>query len=523
MNKLSEFASEKLKNITILYVEDNEGIRNSLTTYLHRRFNTIHTASNGEEGLEKFSELNPDIVITDILMPVMSGLDMSRKIKELNPETRIIITTAYSEAAYIMEAMDIGVNRFIAKPIVNEQLFQAISDLAGALIHDRERGELQEQLRQAQKMETVGQLAGGIAHDFNNILTAITGYGSLLQGKLPKEDPLRKYADHIVSASEKAASLIRSLMAFSRKQIINPQPVDVNEIIRYMERFVSNLVGEDIEFKTYLQEGPLIIMADRGQLEQVLMNLITNARDAMPCGGSIIMETKTIDITKEYSMTHLFEKTGRYVCIMVSDTGQGMDEQTRKSIFEPFFTTKEVGKGTGLGLSMVYGIIKQHDGFINVYSEPSKGTTFKIYLPAVEKESVETEKPKQPLLHGGNESILIIEDDRDVLNFLKEVLNEHGYRTLTATDGEEGVKVFADNQDDIHLMLIDVVLPKKNGRESLNEIKKIRPNIKAIFMSGYTANIIHKRGILEPGIDFIMKPVMPDDLLIKVQEVLNRQ
>lgn len=386
-----------------------------------------------------------------------------------------------------------------------------------------ERKLLQSQLIQAQKMESVGQLAGGVAHDFNNILTAIMGYASLLKMKMREDDPLRRNADQILLSSERAASLTNSLLAFSRKQIINPKPVNLNEIVKRVEKLLLRLIGADIELKTVLADKDLVVMADANQIEQVFMNLATNARDAMPDGGLLMIETERIEIDGEYIKIHGYGEPGMYALISVADTGSGIDEKTKEKIFEPFFTTKETGKGTGLGLSIVYGIIKQHQGYINVYSEIGRGTTFKIYLPLSEKKVREVKPaPETPMTIGGTETLLLAEDDADVRKFTKYVLEESGYTVIEAEDGKDAVDKFIENKDKIRLLLLDVIMPKKNGKEAYDEIRKAKPEIKALFMSGYTANVIHKKGILEEGLDFALKPISPTELLKKVRGVLDR-
>ncbi len=399
-----------------------------------------------------------------------------------------------------------------------------------------ERKKLEEQLRQAQKMEAIGQLAGGIAHDFNNTLNVIIGFGNLIEMNMQEDDPNRVHLKEILEAGERATHLTHSLLAFSRKQIIDLRPVNLNEIIKDVEKFLMRIIGEDIELKTILTpppsapplklrggKGELTVLADRGQIEQIVMNLATNARDAMPDGGELIIETEVIHMDEEYIKRHGYGDLGTYALLSVTDSGTGMDEKTRQRIFEPFFTTKELGRGTGLGLAMVYGIVKQHDGFINVYSEPQKGTTFKIYLPLIESE-VEKTANTMPAAYpeGGTETVLVAEDDQAVRKLTRDILERFGYRVIAAEDGEDAIEKFMDNKEDIQLILLDVIMPKKNGKEVYEEIKRINPDIKTIFLSGYTANIIHKKGILEEGLDFILKPVSPKDLLRKVREVLDR-
>jgi len=384
-----------------------------------------------------------------------------------------------------------------------------------------ERKKLEEQLIQAQKMEALGQLAGGIAHDFNNILTAIIGFGTLLKIKMRTDDPLRTNVTQILNASERAANLTQALLAFGRKQLINPEPVNLNEVIEALEKLLSRIIGEDIELSTVLTEEVITVMADKTQIEQILMNLSTNARDAMPNGGLLTIRTEVMQFDHEYIKAHGYGKTGPYALVSVEDTGEGMDVETRERIFEPFYTTKATGKGTGLGLSMVYGTIKQHDGYINAYSEPKKGTTFKIYLPLIKSKPEEEKSEELSIVNRGTETVLVAEDDPQVRDLIRSILEDFGYQVMGAEDGEEAMRVFNKNKDKIQLLILDVVMPKKNGKEVYDEIKKTRPDVKAIFTSGYNAEVIHRKGILEKGLGFITKPSSPQELLKKVREVLD--
>ncbi len=382
---------------------------------------------------------------------------------------------------------------------------------------------LEEQLRQAQKMEAIGQLAGGIAHDFNNFLTAIIGFASIIKMKTEENSSLMSHIDHIITSANKAAYLTRSLLAFSRKQIINLKPIRVNENIQNLFKFLIRILGEDIELKTSLTELNPQVMADSIQIDQVLINLVTNARDAMPNGGEFNITTDCIQMDTKFIKEHGIGKQGMYVLISLTDTGIGMDEETKNKIFEPFFTTKEVGEGTGLGMSVLYGLIKQHKGFIVVQSEPGKGTTFEIYFPMIiaDVEKVTTEKIVT--LMRGTETILVAEDEEMARKLAKTLLEEFGYTVIEAINGVEAVEKFIENKDSIELLLLDVIMPKKNGKKVLDEIMEIKPEIKAIFTSGYPKDIINKKGILDEGLNFISKPISPHDLLIKVRDVLDNQ
>lgn len=389
------------------------------------------------------------------------------------------------------------------------------------LLDVSDKRKLEEQLRQSQKMEALGQLAGGVAHDFNNILTAILGYSSLLQMKLPFDDPLRHNVEEILRSTTRASDLTQSLLAFSRKQVLNPKPIDLNETVKQVERFLHRLIGEDIKVDMRLDAEAVWALADHGQIEQVLMNLATNARDAMPNGGLLSIETGRAGFTEEYVADHGYGKPGNYALIAISDTGAGMDENTKKKIFEPFFTTKEVGKGTGLGLSIVYGIIKQHKGFINVYSESGKGTTFRIYLPLIAASAQVAQPEENAAPARGTETVLLAEDDEAARKLSKLVLEQFGYQVIAARDGVEAVEQFLANKHRIKLIILDVIMPKKNGREVYDEIRKLVPKIKVLFTSGYTADIIHKQGVLDEGLNFISKPASPTIFLKKVRDVLD--
>jgi len=397
---------------------------------------------------------------------------------------------------------------------------QTIKWIDGVLEDVTEKKFLEEQLRQSQKLEALGTLAGGIAHDFNNILTAISGYGTLLKGKVAHDPALVHYVNPILSAAQKAARLTQGLLVFSRKQVVNPKPLNLNDVVDGMEQLLQRLIGEDMELRKHLHDKELIVMADHNQMDQILLNLVTNARDAMPEGGLISIATERVMIEeKEMLLRHNLKLPGGYGVLSVSDTGGGMDEATRKRIFEPFFSTKVVGKGTGLVLSIVHGIVKKHKGAISVDSEPGKGTIFRIYLPLIQGEVEDAEATAPLSVLGGTETILLGEDDEFVRQWITEVLSLAGYTVIRAIDGEDLVTQFGSSGH-INLVLLDVVMPKKNGREAVEEIKKMQPQVKALFMSGYTADIIDSKGILDQEINFLSKPLTRETLLLKIREVL---
>ena len=389
-----------------------------------------------------------------------------------------------------------------------------------ALIDISGRKILESQLLQAQKMETVGLLAGGIAHDFNNILNVIVGYGSLSEMNLQENDPLRGHLRQILEAADRGANLTRSLLNFSRKHLISPQPTNIADIIQNVDKFLTRLIGEDVRLKTDCGENNLRVTADGGQIEQVLINLATNARHAMPNGGTLAITSEAFVIDPDFIKAHGFGKPGEYALISVRDTGSGMDRETVGRIFEPFFTTKTLGKGTGLGLSIVYSIIKQHHGYIDVASEPDKGTTFRIYLPLTHEEQTPEMQVLAAPPRKGTETILLAEDDNNVRILTEKILTGLGYRIISTVDGEDAVKKFLVHKDTIQMLLFDLIMPNRNGKEAYDEIRKVSPKMRILFMSGYTADTIETQS-LDFGQEIISKPFSPSDLARKVRMILD--
>ena len=383
-----------------------------------------------------------------------------------------------------------------------------------------ERKQAEARLAQAQKMESIGRLAGGIAHDFNNLLTVINGYSQLLLGKLKAGDPLRATLAEIHKAGERAAALTRQLLAFSRKQVLAPRVLDLNRLVEEMSPMLERLAGEDAELSVALHAESGEVYADPHQLEQVLMNLAANARDAMPGGGKLRIETAQVERDGVYAASHPDARAERYVMLAVSDTGVGMDEATRQQIFEPFFTTKEVGKGTGLGLSMIQGIVAQSGGYIEVYSQPGHGTTFKVYLPALAGVAAEASRPAAGPPQGGKESVLIVEDQAEVRDYTVAVLKDYGYRVIAADNAGEALLVCEREPESIDLVLTDMVMPNMSGRELAERLKAVRPGIKVLFMSGYTDDAVVHHGVVEEDAKFIQKPFSPEELAARVREIL---
>ncbi|MRR53631.1 MAG: response regulator [Deltaproteobacteria bacterium] len=406
-----------------------------------------------------------------------------------------------------------------AVPVINEN---------GTIVNVIEIGrditemkKLEQQLLHAQKMEVVGQLSGGIAHDFNNIVTAIIGYGNLILMKLPEDDPARHFVEQILVTADRAAELTQGLLAFSRKRVLNMKPVQLNDIISGFRSFLGRIIGEQIMISTDLLDAPVFVYADSSQIEQVLMNLATNARDAMPDGGTISISLETSVLDGAFIKSHGYGEPGKYACILVSDTGGGMDEDTLKKIFEPFFTTKEAGKGTGLGLSIAYGIVKEHNGYILASSQPGNGTTFRIYLPVIKNVEQRPEIPHYREPQGGHETILIAEDDSPVREITAKLLTGYGYSVIEAEDGDDALKKFAEARDAVQLLILDVLMPGKNGREVAEALRQLSPEVKVLFTSGYPLDLLVNKNILPDDVHFFIKPIAPRELLRKVREVLE--
>ncbi|MBU5612966.1 response regulator [Geomonas sp. Red51] len=376
-----------------------------------------------------------------------------------------------------------------------------------------ERKLLEEQLRQSQKMEAIGTLAGGIAHDFNNILTVIAGYASLIQIN-GEQNEAAAMAEEILFSVERAAEMTRSLLAFSRKQEVHLETVDLNQLVAELHKSLSRLISEEIELVVHISGAELCCVADRGQLEQVLINLAVNARDAMPGGGILDISTGTADLEEEEIAA------GRYAVITVSDNGTGMEKEVQERVFEPFFTTKEVGKGTGLGLSSSYGIIKMHNGAIRMQSEPGTGTTFRIYLPLAAGRPSGERGESEGGLSAGSGTVLLAEDEENVRDMTRVLLERHGYRVITARNGHEALELYRENQQSVQVLLSDVIMPRMNGRELSEHVRQLAPELPVIFMSGYPADVMSERGLCGGGA-YLQKPVKPEELLGTLRKALS--
>jgi len=409
-----------------------------------------------------------------------------------------------------------------ALAISNARLLSSVK----AELAERQRAEAalrksEEQLRQAQKMEAIGRLSGSVAHDFNNLLSVILSYSDLVLSDLKPIDPLRGDIESIRRAGEKAADLTRQLLAFSRQQVLAPRVLDLNTVLIESEKMLRRLLGEAIEVVTHYARTVSRVKVDPGQIDQVLLNLVINARDAMPEGGKLTIETKEVELDDSYTTQHFGVARGPHVMLAVSDTGVGMDQQTQARIFEPFFTTKDVGKGTGLGLSTVFGIVKQSGGHIWVYSEPGGGTTFKIYFPATEAEDLGLPETVELVTLQGTETILLVEDQDEVRRVAQAILRRYGYHVIEARNAGEAFLTCERHPRTIHLLLTDVVMPQLSGRELAERLVALRPEMRVLYMSGYTENVIVHHGILDSGIAYLQKPIVPEMLARRVREVLD--
>jgi len=423
---------------------------------------------------------------------------------------------------YILEALKAGAADYIRRNHLS-RLGVTVSRELSQAEGRRERSRLEQQFRQAQKMDAVGRLAGGVAHDFNNLLTVITGYAELLLAGGAPEGSQRDALKEIQRAAERGGALTHQLLAFSRGQPFTARTVQLNTLLVHMEKMLSRLIGEDVELITVAAAEPATIRTDPGQLEQVVMNVVVNARDAMPGGGKLIIETANAQVDQTYAGPNVDLKPGSYVVLAISDTGMGMDPETVTHLFEPFFTTKAPGKGTGLGLATAYGIVKQSGGAISVYSEPGRGTTVKIYLPSTEAKAAEAAEQEPAAALRGSETILVLEDEARVRKLVCEVLAARGYHVLEAVRGEEAIRMATEHQGRIHLLLTDVVMPEMSGPQALEQIRARQPNMKVLFMSGYTDEAMVHHGIPDSGAPFLQKPFLPETLARKVREVLASQ
>lgn len=496
-------------------------------------------ATDGVEAFDLARQRKPIMIVSDVCLPRASGIELTRRIRaseDLSDIPILLVSAIRREDKDAIEGLLAGADDYVEVPCDPIRLVAKVGRLvergrtdAALKSSEQEKAmalnalrQSEEQLLQSQRLEAVGQLAGGIAHDFNNLLTVITGYSDLELGTMSEDDARRPRIQEISKAAERAASLTRQLLAFSRKQVLQPKVFDLNSIVAEMEKMLRRMIGEDIKVRTVLDPALGNVKADPGQMEQVIVNLVVNSRDAMPSGGQLTIETANVQLDEAFARNHVSVAPGNYVLLAVTDTGTGMDEETQRRVFEPFFTTKALDKGTGLGLSTVYGIVKQSGGSIWVYSEPGKGTSVKVYLPRV-TERAEGLKPALPTENParGSETILLVEDAKMVRDLAIDILESSGYKVLEAANGRDALKVSGESNGPIHFLLTDVVMPGMSGRELANRLVALHPEMRVLYMSGYTEDTIVHHGVLEEGINFIEKPFTPEGLAHKVREVLD--
>jgi signal transduction histidine kinase len=511
---------------TVLIVDDTVEHRELMSILLRQSGFNVLTAQNTEDAYKLVVRVHPDLVLSDVVMPGGSGVELCRLIRknvDLNRIPILLVSGLDKDTAHIVEALASGADDYIEMPFephrlvakvvrllerrkaeenLERQVQERTEELTAlnlklkAEIEDRAHAEealrrTEEWLMHSQKLEAIGSLAGGVAHDFNNLLTAILGNTQLLLGKFGEDNPHRNKMLEIEKAGKRAAALTRQLLAFSRRQLLERCTVRLNETVGSTIKMLERIIGEDIQVSKILAADLWTVYADAAQIDQVLMNLGVNARDAMPNGGRLLISTKNVVLDESYSIQYPYAQPGKYVQLEVSDTGCGMDAKTRQRIFEPFFTTKEIGKGTGLGLSMAYGIIKQHYGHINVYSEPGHGTTFRVYLPATEMAVDEEAIRAAPHYSGGTETILVAEDEEALRWLVKDILESLGYEVLLADDGKSAVEVFVKNRERIDVLLMDLVMPRMSGLEAYEQIQRLRPNLPLVIMTGYSSDSVH--------------------------------
>lgn len=542
------------REIKILAVDDNRDNLTVLAAVMADRLPEVRlmTALNGPRGLELACQEDPDVILLDIIMPGMDGYAVCRKLKadeRLQMIPVLFLTALGAGLDCRIQALEVGADGFLSKPfdeielvaqiramvkinaanrlrrMEKERLVAAVAERTRELEREMaEREHLQSQLNQAQKMESVGRLAGGVAHDFNNMLGAILGYTEMALERVDPAHPLHADLLQIRKAAERSADLTRQLLAFARKQTIMPKVLNLNETVGGMIKILRRLIGEEVEL--VWQPGAEIwpVRMDPSQIDQILANLCVNARDAIVGTGKIVIETGTVVFDQTHCAGHLEFVPGDFVMLSVSDTGCGMDKAIQSKLFEPFFTTKEIGKGTGLGLATVYGIVKQNNGFIDVYSESGLGSAFKIYLPRHIGKAVQARKEsaENPTRHG-HETVLLVEDEPTILKMGTSMLERLGYQVVAAATPGEALRLAEKRLGEIHLLMTDVVMPEMDGRSLAKKLLTLYPTIKSLFMSGYTANVIAHHGVLDEGVQFIQKPFSMKELASKLREVLAQE
>ena len=510
------------KGLRLLLVEDQES-DGALLLHQLARFGYDVTCERVQtrDAMAAALKAGPwDLIISDFSLPQFNAREALALRRELGVDLPFLIVSGTIEEEDAVESLRNGADDFITKgrlarlgPAIERSLREAEQRKARRLAEER--------LRQAQKMEAIGQLAGGVAHDFNNLLGVIQGYGELLLKDPPGEETRRRRVDQILKAAQRGAALTRQLLAFSRQQPPETRSLNLNTVVIGVEPMLTRLIGEDVEIATRLSDRLHLVKADPAQIEQVLLNLAVNARDAMKGGGRLIIETSNVDLDESYVLSHPDASQGPHVLLAVSDTGHGMDAETLSHIFEPFFTTKEMGKGTGLGLATVYGIAHKGGGHVGVYSEPGRGTTFKVYLPHTEEGLAPPTPPTPEVRRTGSETVLLLEDEPALQLVIRELLQEGGYAVIAGPNPEAALAAAEEHAGVVHLILTDLVMPRVNGPEAVARIRAGRPQVKVLYMSGYTNAAAEHQASLPEGHAFLQKPFSLDALLRKVREVLD--
>jgi len=510
--------------LNVLMVEDSEDDAVILVRELRRgdydvTFERVDTAAGMSQAL---ATKKWDLVICDYSMPHFSGMDALKLLRETGSDIPFIFLSGTIGEDTAVAALKMGAQDYLMKDNV-KRLLPAIQRELGEATRRKERKRLEEQIQQLQKFEAIGRLAGGIAHDFNNALSVILAWTQLGYDELPPGSPTRAKFQAIREQAQSTAGLTRQLLAFARRQVLQRQNLDLNDLISRTARLLQTAIGESIELKLILALDLHTVAADPTQIDQILMNLCLNARDAMPKGGRIVIETKNTTITEEFHRIHSFGTPGEYVVISISDTGTGMDQATLDRLFEPFFTTKEMGRGTGLGLATTYGIVKQHDGFINAYSELGKGTTFRVYLPGHSAPSKERRMESSLSDLRGTETILLAEDNAALRDVARKVMEPLGYRIMAASTGQEAVQLFKANREKINVAVLDVIMPGLGGVEAYMQMRALKPDLPVIFTTGHTAESASLNSLLEEGAVFLGKPHTPRELCQTIRSLLDRK
>lgn len=514
--------------IRILLVDDDEDdylITHDLLEDIGGERFTLEWVPSYEKAADVIAHNRHDIYLVDYRLGRYSGLELLRWAVAGGCKAPIILLTGQGDHQVDLEAMEAGAADYLVKGKMDAQILErSIRYAVERYRAQAERNKLESELRQAQKMEAIGHMAGGIAHDFNNVLTAILSYASLARRHVTPEHPVYSKLVGIEESSQRAANLTHQLLAFARRQVVAPRTLNLNEVVLNLDKLLRRLINADVELVTLPGQNLSYVKVDPGQMEQVLVNLVVNARDAMPDGGKLTIRTDNRVLTAQYAQQHVDVEPGEYVCLSVSDTGTGMSDEVKVRIFDPFFTTKEPGKGTGLGLATCYGIVKQNGGHIQVDSEVGKGTTFHIYLPCSHAAGVEKATGEQAVtLPVGEETILLVEDEPAVRQIVTELLEQQGYFVLTAVNGEDALRLIESKErvERIDLLLTDIVMPRLTGTALADKVKSQFPNIKIVFMSGYADETLARQTIMEAGTVFIQKPFTLEVLARKIRQVLD--